>query len=85
MNFCKVGTMRGLSAAELVKRLTEELREGMELCDTFSSALIAAREYGEVVLVAGSLFLVGKPGRSCWIKNFWRVHSEDFGVNSPAH
>jgi folylpolyglutamate synthase/dihydropteroate synthase len=70
MIFCKVGTMRGLSAAELVKGLPEELREGMELCDTFSSALIAAREYGEVVLVAGSIFLVGEARAELLDKEF---------------
>ncbi|MEK6231415.1 MAG: hypothetical protein N2A42_06150 [Luteolibacter sp.] len=50
--------------------LPEELREGMELCDTFSRALIAAREYGEVVLVAGSLFLVGEARAELLDKEF---------------
>jgi hypothetical protein len=53
-----------------VKGLPEELREGMELCDTFSSALIAAREYGEVVLVAVSLFLVGEARAELLNKEF---------------
>jgi len=42
----------------------------MELCDTFSRALIAAREYGEVVLVAGSLFLVGEARAELLDKEF---------------
>ena len=53
-----------------MKGLPEELREGMELCDTFSSALIAAREYGEVVLVAVSLFLVGEARAELLNKEF---------------
>ncbi|MDP4625234.1 MAG: bifunctional folylpolyglutamate synthase/dihydrofolate synthase [Akkermansiaceae bacterium] len=56
--FCKVGTMRGLPTEELEKALPE----GMEaVCyGNFHEAMAAARESGEPVLVAGSLFLVGE-------------------------
>jgi dihydrofolate synthase/folylpolyglutamate synthase len=58
--FCKVGTMRGLATADLVKGLPEGERVGAECYDTFSQAMVAARGYGESILVAGSLFLVGE-------------------------
>jgi len=68
--FCKVGTMRGLPTGDLVKDMPEDEREGAECYDTFSSALLAAREYGEVVLVAGSLFLVGEARAELLDKDF---------------
>jgi dihydrofolate synthase/folylpolyglutamate synthase len=68
--FCKVGTMRGLPTAELVKGMPEKEREGAECYDTFSGALMAARNYGEVTLVAGSLFLVGEARAELLDKEF---------------
>lgn len=58
MLFCKVGTMRGLPTAELVKCLPDG--ESAECFANFSEAMNAARDYGGPILVAGSLFLVGE-------------------------
>ena len=58
MFLCKVGTMRGLPTAELLKSLGEG--EDVECFDAFSDAMEAARKHGGPVLVAGSLFLVGE-------------------------
>jgi len=68
--FCEVGTMRGLPTVDLVKWLPENERAGAECHDTFSGALIAAREYGETTLVAGSLFLVGEARAQLLDKEF---------------
>ncbi|MGJ8643356.1 MAG: bifunctional folylpolyglutamate synthase/dihydrofolate synthase [Luteolibacter sp.] len=56
--FCKVGTMRGLATGELEKALPE----GMEVVcyENFREAMAAARDIGEPVLIAGSLFLIGE-------------------------
>ncbi|MBG7608090.1 MAG: bifunctional folylpolyglutamate synthase/dihydrofolate synthase [Verrucomicrobia bacterium] len=57
MMFCKVGTLRGLAAEELVESLPEGKAESYE---NFQEAIAAARKNGGPVLVAGSLFLVGE-------------------------
>ena len=58
--FCKVGTMRGLPTAELVKALPKQQQADAQCYESFPEALTAARAYGQTILVAGSLFLVGE-------------------------
>lgn len=55
---CPVDTPRAVPTAELVAALPEGV-PAMEFTD-FKSAFAAATGFGEVVLVAGSLFLVGE-------------------------
>ncbi len=58
--FCKVGTMRGLPAVELMKVLPEGEREAGMGFSTAEEALREGLRYVGPVLVAGSLFLVGE-------------------------
>lgn len=58
MIFCKVGTMRGLPVEELIQAMPEGAQA--ECLGNFHEAMEVARKYGDPVLVAGSLFLVGE-------------------------
>lgn len=68
--FCKVGTTRGLPTAELVKSLPVDEATHPECYETFSEALAAARNYGQRILVAGSLFLVGEARAELFDRDF---------------
>lgn len=68
--FCKVGTTRGLPTAELIKSLPEEEQATAECYGTFPEALAAAKTYGDQILVAGSLFLVGEARANLLDKEF---------------
>jgi dihydrofolate synthase/folylpolyglutamate synthase len=68
--FCKVGTTRGLPTADLINSLTSNEQAGAECYDTFTEALAAARNYKQIILVAGSLFLVGEARAVLFDKTF---------------
>jgi dihydrofolate synthase/folylpolyglutamate synthase len=68
--FCKVGTTRGLPTADLIKSLPSNEQAGAECYDTFTEALAAARNYKQIILVAGSLFLVGEARAILFDKTF---------------
>ena len=68
--FCKVGTLRGLPTADLIKSLAQDEQRCAECYDAFPEALAAAKQYGEIILVAGSLFLVGEARANLLDKEF---------------
>ncbi len=70
MIFCKVGTTRGLPTADLIKSLPSNEQTDAECYDTFTEALAAARNYKQIILVAGSLFLVGEARAVLFDKTF---------------
>jgi folylpolyglutamate synthase/dihydropteroate synthase len=54
----------------LINSLTSNEQAGAECYDTFTEALAAARNYKQIILVAGSLFLVGEARAVLFDKTF---------------